>query len=156
MPLKIDLKPGDKIIINGAVLQNAGGNAKLLVHNDSAILRGREVMADNEVTTPAAHVYFALQCAYMFPDKAGEYLDRFSKLADDFLKASPSSAPIIAELAELASENHLYKALKACQKLLKHETRLMDAARAAQRGKQEVPSAASGKAAPSADAPADK
>lgn len=129
MPLKIDLKPGDKIIINGAVLQNAGTNAKLLVHNDSAILRGKEIMTEDEVKTPAAHVYFALQCAYMFPGKEAHYLNQFSKLAEEYLEASPSSAPLIAEILDAVQDNSLYKALKTSQKLLDHEEKLMEAAR---------------------------
>lgn len=132
MPLKIDLKPGDKIIINGAVLQNAGGNAKLLIHNESAILRGREVMTEKDVTTPAAHVYFALQCAYMFPDKQDHYVGQFSKFAEDYLAASPSSAVLIDEIIEQVQKGALYRALKTCQKLMKHEQKLMEAARKTQ------------------------
>ena len=37
MPLKIVLKNGEKIIINGAVLQNIGGAAKALVLNEAAV-----------------------------------------------------------------------------------------------------------------------
>lgn len=132
MPLKIDLKPGDKIIINGAVLQNAGSNAKLLIHNESAILRGKEVMTEKDVTTPATHVYFALQCAYMFPDKQDHYVGQFSKFAEDYLAASPSSAAVITEIVDHVQGGSLYKALKACQKLMKHEAKLMEAARKAQ------------------------
>lgn len=128
MPLKIDLKPGDKIIINGAVLQNAGSNAKLLIHNESAILRGKEVMTEKDVTTPAAHIYFALQCAYMFPDKLDHYVGQFSKFAEEYLAASPSSAALIAEIVDHVQSGGLYKALKACQKLMKHEAKLMEAA----------------------------
>lgn len=132
MPLKIDLKPGDKIIINGAVLQNAGSNAKLLIHNESAILRGKEVMTEKDVTTPAAHIYFALQCAYMFPNKLDHYVAQFSKFAEEYLAASPSSATLISEIIDHVRAGGLYKALKACQKLMKHEAKLMEAARKAQ------------------------
>ena len=67
MPLKLDFKAGEKLVINGAVVENVGGNAKLLVHNESAIIREKEILTQAETNTPAARVYFALQCAYMFP-----------------------------------------------------------------------------------------
>jgi len=130
VPLKIDLKPGDKIIVNGAVLENAGGNAKILIHNEAAILRGKMVMTEKERTSPAAHIYFALQCAYAFPDKVNEYMEQFTKLAEDFMIASPSSAAIISEIARLIDEGMMYKALKISQNLLAHEKDLMNAARA--------------------------
>jgi flagellar protein FlbT len=130
VPLKIDLKPGDKIIVNGAVLENAGGNAKILIHNEAAILRSKEIMTEKERTSPAAHIYFTLQCAYVFPDKVNEYMEQFTKLAEDFMIASPSSAAIISEIARLVDEGMMYKALKMSQKLLAHEKVLMNAARA--------------------------
>jgi flagellar protein FlbT len=132
VPLKIDLKPGDKIIINGAVLQNAGSNAKLLIHNESAILRGKEIMTEKDVTSPAAHIYFALQCAYMFPDKLDHYVGQFSRFAEEYLAASPSSATLISEIVDHVQAGGLYKALKSCQKLMKHEAKLMEAARKAE------------------------
>ena len=39
MPLKLDFKAGDKMIINGTVIENVGPNAKLLIHNEASILR---------------------------------------------------------------------------------------------------------------------
>ena len=39
MPLKLDLKTGEKMVVNGAVLENVGPSAKILVHNMASILR---------------------------------------------------------------------------------------------------------------------
>ncbi len=73
MPLKIDFKSGDKMVINGAVVENVGPNTKLLVHNESAILREKEILSVADSTTPASRVYFSLQCSYIFPQKRDEY-----------------------------------------------------------------------------------
>ena len=59
----IEIKSGDKLIINGAVIENTGSNTKLLIHNQASILRQKEVMSEEDSITPAARVYFALQCA---------------------------------------------------------------------------------------------
>ena len=133
MPLKLELKSGDKFIINGAVIENAGPNTKLLVHNQSAILRQKEIMSAEDSTTPASRVYFALQCAYIFPDKMDHYLTLFERSARDYLEASPSAASIIDAIIEEVRHDRLYRSLKAAQDLLKHEDELMGLVRDAGR-----------------------
>ncbi|MAN80520.1 MAG: flagellum biosynthesis protein FlbT [Rhodospirillaceae bacterium] len=121
MPLKLDVKAGEKLVINGAVLENVGGNAKLLIHNDSAIIREKEILSQSETNTPAARVYFALQCAYMFPRHEDEYLKTFRGFLDDYLAAAPSAREIGEEIIKFVDEAKLYRALKATQKLIRHE-----------------------------------
>ena len=125
MPLLIDFKSGDKIIINGAVIENAGASSKVLVHNQAAILRGREILAEDESKTPASRAYFALQCAYMFADKKDDYLKHFDGLLRDYLDACPSAKSIGEAIRTELEESQLYKALKATQKLIKHENELL-------------------------------
>jgi len=125
LPLLIDIKPGDKVIINGAVIENAGGNTKLFVHNQAAILRGKEVLSEADCGTPASRAYFALQCAYIFPDKHDEYLPKFDKLLDDYLAACPSAKSVGEQIREEIKGDKLYKALKSAQKLILHEGDLL-------------------------------
>ncbi len=125
MPLLIDFKSGDKIIINGAVIENAGASSKVLVHNQAAILRGREILAEEESKTPASRAYFALQCAYMFADKEEDYLKHFDGLLTDYLDACPSAKSIGDDIRAEIGDRQLYKALKATQKLIKHENELL-------------------------------
>lgn len=128
MPLTIDLKHGDRMIINGAVIEMASPNSKIIVHNEAAILRGKEIMQQEEANTPAKRVYFALQGAYMFKDKEGEFLQAFDKYLADFLKATPSSLEIVKTIKELTEEDQLYKALKEAHKLMEHEEKVLSAA----------------------------
>ena len=121
MPLLIDIKPGDKVIINGAVIENAGNSTKLFVHNQAAILRGKEVLSEEDCGTPAARAYFALQCAYIFADKHADYLAKFEKLLDDYLAACPSAKAIGEQIRKEIKDDKLYRALKAAQKLITHE-----------------------------------
>ena len=121
MPLKLDIKAGEKLVINGAVLENVGGNAKLLIHNESAIIREKEILSQGESNTPAARVYFTLQCAYMFPRHEDEYLKTFREFLNDYVSAAPSTKPIGDEIAKFVDEAKLYRALKATQKLIRHE-----------------------------------
>jgi len=127
VPLSIDFKSGDKIIINGAVIENLGSNSKLSVHNQAAILRGKEVLSAEDSKTPASRIYFALQCAYIFPMKTDEYVEAFSKLMDEYLEACPSAADIAENIRGLVEKGQLYKALKAAQDLIQHEAEILNA-----------------------------
>lgn len=125
MPLLIDLKPGEKVIINGAVIENAGANTKLRIHNESNILRQKEILPNGDIATPAARVYFCLQCAYIFPEKRDHYLDLYRSYLAEYLAACPSASDIGTEINEAVASEHYYKALKASRKLLKHEAQVL-------------------------------
>lgn len=125
MPLKLDFKAGDKLVINGAVLENIGANAKILVHNESAILREKEILSVADTATPASRVYFALQCAYMFPHKKDEYLGLFTNFLNEFVAACPSTRPIAEEIERFVAEDKIYKALKHTQKLIAHQAKVL-------------------------------
>jgi len=125
VPLALDLKHGDKIIVNGAVIENSGHNTQILVHNDAAILRGKEIMIESSANTPASRAYFALQCAYIFPNVRQNYLDAFDELLVDYVKAAPSARSIGHDIVDKLAHGSLYSALKATRKLVAHEKKLM-------------------------------
>ncbi|MHC8509117.1 MAG: flagellar biosynthesis repressor FlbT [Rhodospirillales bacterium] len=121
MPLKIDFKSGDKMVVNGAVVENVGPNTKMLVHNESAILREKEVLSTADTNTPASRVYFALQCAYIFPEKAEEYTGVFRNLLAQYVAACPSAMQLSNDITGEVNEGHIYKALKKTHMLIAHE-----------------------------------
>lgn len=127
MPLLIDLKPGEKVIINGAVIENVGGNTKIRICNDSTLLRQKEIMTEKEANSPAGRVYFCLQNAYIFPEKRDQYLSFYDGYLADFLEACPSAGEIVAQIRAEVAQQHYYKALKGARKLIKHEETIMRA-----------------------------
>jgi len=126
MPLKLDFKSGDKLVINGAVVENIGHNASLLIHNEAAILREKEILSEAETGTPAARVYFALQCAYIFTEKKDHYLSLFRQFLDDYVTAAPSAREIGDQIHEAVDSGRIYKGLKLTQKLIGHEIKTFE------------------------------
>ena len=126
MPLKIEIKSGDKLVVNGAVMENVGSNATLLFLNEAAIIREKEILSQSESSTPASRVYFALQCAYMFPDKKDDYLKAFEELLGDYVKACPSAQPIGEKIKEKVNKGNLYQAMRAIHELVLHECEVFD------------------------------
>lgn len=121
MPLKIDFKCGEKLVINGAVLENVGPNAKLLVHNRANILREKEILKQEECVTPASRVYFALQCAYIFPNNAAHYLELVEQFLSQYVQACPSAKPIADDIRANIEAGELYRGLKSSRRLVTHE-----------------------------------
>ena len=121
MPLVLEMKAGDKVIINGAVVELFSHHAKLIVHNQASILRGKEVLTDEESATPAGRVYFALQNAYMFPEHQEGYLKQFNTFLSQYLESCPSAAEIVEKVRKEVDAGKLYKGLKAAQDLIMHQ-----------------------------------
>ena len=121
MPLKLTVGKGEKLIVNGAVVKNDGDGASLVFENQAHILRQKDILTAEDAKTPAARVYLALQCAYLFPDKAVAHLTDFQNLLNDYIEAAPSAQPVAEEIRRLVAKDQLYSGLKACAKLLTHE-----------------------------------
>jgi flagellar protein FlbT len=121
MPLTLKLKNGQKVIINGAVIENSGPPATMVVHNNANILRDKDVLTEQEAKTPASLVYYALQCAYLFEDNRVEFLERFEELIRDYVSAAPSATPLAVDILTLAGQGDLYGALRTARKLREHE-----------------------------------
>ena len=126
MPLKLHIKKGQKIIINGAVVENVSPhNVSLLVMNDAAILRDSDILTPEQASTPASRVYYTLQCLYLFPDEQEKHLPHLNGFTDSYAGAAPSSRPIVNAIRNCVSEGKLYQALKEGRKLLSHEQKVL-------------------------------
>lgn len=126
MPLVIHLRKGQQAIVNGAVLENVGPRSlTLAVKNEAAVLRDGDVLAPGDAATPATRVYYALQCAYLFPDPRGEAVAAFQRLLLDYVEAAPSASLIAAEMLGAVESGQFYAALKTAQTLLQHERKVL-------------------------------
>lgn len=122
MALIIHLRKDGRVIINGAVLENVSGRAvSIAVKNEASILRDHDVLQPEEAVTPASRIYFALQCAYVFPETRAQHMDQFSQLLDAYLEAAPSAAPLAAAVRRAVEADRLYEALKKVRELFPHE-----------------------------------
>ena len=126
MPLTINLKPGEKLIVNGVVLQNAHHAAKLIVHNEAALLREKDILADEAANSPARRVYFAVQCLYLFPGKRGLYLPMIHRFLSEFGEAAPSTLPLLRRIGDEVASERLYQALKLTKQLIAKEQEIMN------------------------------
>jgi flagellar protein FlbT len=76
-------------------------------------------------------VYFALQCAYLFPDRKDEHLRDFEQFLVSYLEAAPSAREIARRVLAAVGAGSFYGALKQARRLIEHEGELLGRARAA-------------------------
>lgn len=126
MALKVQIKSGQKLVINGAVLENASTRVvSLLVHNQVSILRQQDIMTHDEAITPATRVYYALQCLYLFPEEKARHLALFKDFLTSFTDAVPSSCSVAEEVSACVEGESYFKALKVARKLIVREREIL-------------------------------
>lgn len=129
MPLNIELKPNEKIFINGAVIANGPSRAQITILNDASILRERDIYTEESANTPCKRIYLTIQCMYMDESGGASYLPAYEGQVEEVLEAAPSTSEVIAEISNDIAEGKLYTALKAAKKLIEYEQKLLDHAR---------------------------
>src|SRR3954470_9837270 len=77
VPLKLSLKPGEKFVLNGAVVQNGDRRGVLVLQNKASVLREKDIMQAEEATSPARRVYFPVMMMYLDEAGAARYYDEF-------------------------------------------------------------------------------
>src|SRR3712207_6295074 len=112
MSLKVELKPGERLIIGTAVVRNGDQRARLFIEGEAPILREKDILTPASANTPAKKIYLAVQLMYLQQDLSG-HNEFYFPLVQDFLSAAPSALPLIAEVNNRILSGDLYKALKA-------------------------------------------
>jgi flagellar protein FlbT len=127
MPLKVELKPGERIIIGTVVLRNGDQRSRFFIDGQAPILRERDILTAESANTPARRIYFSVQLMYLDGETAKQH-DVYFGLIRDFLEAAPSALALIAEVNNRILSGDYYKALKAARELILYEQQLMNKA----------------------------
>ncbi|MET3826292.1 flagellar protein FlbT [Sphingomonas sp. PvP055] len=129
MALKIWLREGEKVVVNGAVLV-ALGRTRLAVENQAAVLREREIMTPEEANTPARRLYFAAMMAYIDEPARDRYQDQVVLLVHALLSAIQSDAAkaMVVSFARHIAAGEFYRALGDCRDLIAYEATALERA----------------------------
>jgi flagellar protein FlbT len=127
MPLKLSLKPGERLVLNGAVIQNGDRRASLLLQNKAAVLREKDIMQPDEANTPARRVYFPVMMMYLENADSETWYSEFALRMTEFMGALRNPG-ILAECVSISRDvmaGEYYKALTRCRKLIEYEDERM-------------------------------
>jgi flagellar protein FlbT len=125
MSLRIELKPGERILIGDCVITNSDQRACFVIDGRVPILREKDIMTAKAANTPARRIYLAVQLMYTSHDPR-QHHDTYFALLKDFLQAAPSARPDVEIINNQILSGDLYKALKSTRKLIKYEQELVD------------------------------
>ncbi len=131
MALKVELKPGERILIGESVITNSDQRTRFLVDGTAPILREKDIMTAERADTPAKRIYLAVQLMYMGGEPARQHEVYFA-LMRDILQAAPSAWQYIADINNQILTGELYKALKSAKKLIEYEQELLTHAKRGQ------------------------
>jgi flagellar protein FlbT len=123
VPLKLSLKPGEKFVLNGAVVQNGDRRAVLVLQNKASVLREKDIMQPEEVQTPARRIYFPVMMMYLDENAAERYYDEFVRRLTEFMGviSNPSVLADCVNISKSCMAREYYKALMLCRKLIEYE-----------------------------------
>lgn len=124
MSLKVELKPGERLIVGNCVITNSDQRTRLFIDGKAPILREKDILTFETADSPAKRIYLAVQLMYIHEDTAKLSEDYF-KLINDIVVAAPSTIRIVDEINNEILTGQLYKALKAAKKLIQYEQELL-------------------------------
>jgi flagellar protein FlbT len=124
MALKVELKPGEKLLVGNCIITNSDQRTRLFIDGRAPILREKDILTSDTANTPAKRIYLAVQLMYIEDDITINQ-DLYFALINDFIEAVPSAAEIVNQINNEILTGQLYKALKASQKLIEYEQDLI-------------------------------
>ena len=128
MPLKIQLKPKERVIINGAVIEgHDDARTEIVVLNNASVMRQKHILQSDEANTPVKRLYFALQMLYIEDRENHEpykkSFEQYHKDLDDTLSL-PAIKVSLGLIKQAVTQEKYYDALKVCRELIKVEAEL--------------------------------
>ena len=123
MPLKISLKPGEKFVLNGAMIENGDRRSVMVLQNKASVLREKDIMQQEEVTTPARHIYFPIMMMYLSDKQDDAIYEQFVVRMNEFMSVI-QSPEVLADCVAVSRDvmaGEYYKALIRCKKLIAYE-----------------------------------
>jgi flagellar protein FlbT len=131
--LVLKLSPGERVLINGAVIENGDKRSRLAIMTPNAnILRLRDAIHPEQANTPVRRVCYIAQLVLsgdVTPADARQQLlrgiEQLSQVLVDY-----DSRLLLARATEAVLQDAHYQALKALRALLPREARLLAGASA--------------------------
>jgi len=123
MPLKLSLKPGEKFVLNDAVVQNGDRRGVLLLQNKASVLREKDIMQADEANTPSRRIYFPVMMMYLEEANANAWNEEFVRRLQEFMGAI-TNPDILADCVNVSRhvlQREYYKALVLCRRLIEYE-----------------------------------
>jgi flagellar biosynthesis repressor protein FlbT len=129
MPLKLDLRPHEKLFLGGAVLVNGETRCQLAVLNDVPVLREKDILKEDAADTPCKKIYLAVQMMYMDTPNLARYHQYYWEYVRAVIEVAPSTMELVSKISNFVLDGLYYQALKVARELVRYEQELVNNAR---------------------------
>ena len=124
MPLRVELKPFERIVIGETVIINSGTRTSFLIDGEAPILREKDTVTAETANTPVKRLYYCVQMMYLKNDIT-KYRVTYQGLIKELRDALPAARDAIDAANNHVAGGALYKALKEIRILMKVEEGLL-------------------------------
>lgn len=124
MALKVELKPGEKLLIGNCIITNSDQRTRLFVEGRAPVLREKDILTPQTAKTPAERIYLAIQIMYI-EDNIELMRETYFTLVGEIVTAAPSTTAIVDEINNEILTGSLYKALKVARQLIQYEQEIL-------------------------------
>ena len=123
MALKLSLKPGERVAVNGAVLVNGDRRATLLVESRASILREKDIMRPEDATTPARLIYLSIMMMALDASTRAAETCAFERRITEFARvvSDPAALALCLKISARVANGDHYRALAFCRELMAFE-----------------------------------
>jgi flagellar protein FlbT len=125
VPLRLTLRPHEKLFLNGAVIVNGETKADLVLLNDAAVLRERDILTEEAADTACKRIYFLVQLIYIDQPNMADYQRALNQLSSEVAVVFPDARPHLEQIHALVSKGDYYQAMKTARKLISIEKELL-------------------------------
>ena len=125
MSLTVDLRPNERLIIDGAWVRNGNVFSSLTVTPATKFLSEDDIIKESEANTSCKRLYVLIQIMYLADDPF-EAETEFMRLASEVIATTPSMSRYIALVHACISEGQFRKALKFMRELIAYEAMLLE------------------------------
>ena len=127
MPLKLSLRPGERFVVNGAVVQNGDRRGALILQNKASVLREKDIMQPDEAGSPARRIYYPIMLLYLDQGDQEQAYAEFAVRLAEFTSAvrHPEALADCVAVSRDVMSGEYYKALMRCRKLMAYEEDLL-------------------------------
>lgn len=128
--LVLKLGPRERVLINGAVIENGDRRSRLSIVTPNAnVLRLRDAIHPEEARTPVRRLCYTAQLILTGDAEPGDaraqLLPRIEELSQILI--DPDSRRLLAQATEALLDDQFYQCLKALRALIPREDRLLAA-----------------------------
>jgi flagellar protein FlbT len=120
MTLKVELKPGERIVVGRSLITNGASRSRLIIEGEEPVLRERDILTPETANTPAKRIYLTVQLMYLRGD-ISDLKTAYFDLVNDTVKAAPSMLPYIQAINNQLLTGALYKGLREAKALVAYE-----------------------------------